>query len=227
MTTLTIHHLRRSQSERVVWLCEELDIPYNLVSYDREPTTQLAPENYRSLHWAKTAPIITDGPIVLAETGAIFEYILTKYGNGKLSLPPTHPQYAEYLFWLHNANGSLQPGLMQLMLSRMSSNANPAGDMGAQISQKRVDTNFQGMVTRLAEVPYLAGEEFTAADCMTVFSLTTLRPFAPFDLESYPNIVKYLERVSQRAGYKRALAKGDPGMEPVISAAAPKSIWLS
>ncbi|KAJ5770703.1 glutathione S-transferase [Penicillium nucicola] len=223
--TLTIHHLHRSQSERVVWLCEELNIPYKLETYDRDPTTLSAPAQYRNLHWTGTAPIITDGPITLAETGAIFEYLLTKYGHGKLALPPTHPQYPDYLFWLHNANGSLMPGLLQLMFSRMNSPTSPTEDMGAQVFQKRVDANFQGMDAQLAQYPYLAGEELTAADCMVLFSLTTFRTFSPFSLEAYPNIVRYLERVSRRAGYKSAMAKAEPGMEPVVSAAVPKSIF--
>ncbi|KAJ5456679.1 glutathione S-transferase [Penicillium desertorum] len=223
-SALTIHHLRRSVSERVVWLCEELDIPYNLKSYDRELPDLAAPEEYRKLHWAGTAPIIEDGGMVLAETSAVFEYILTKYANGRLSLPPTHPQYGDYLFWLHRANGTTQPGLITLMFSRLSGNSKE--DIGTRVTQRRVDENFEAMDARLAKFPYLAGDEFTAADCMSVFSLTTLRLFNPYSLEPYPNIVKYLERISQRAAYKRALAKGDPGLEPVISAHAPENtVW--
>ncbi|KAJ5652666.1 glutathione S-transferase [Penicillium longicatenatum] len=223
-TALTVHHLRRSQSERVVWLCEELGIPYNLKSYDREPPALLAPEEYRRIHWSGTAPVIEDGSVVLAESNAIFEYILTKYGNGRLSLPPTHPQYADYLFWLHRANGAMQPGLITLMFSRLGGNSEES--LESKFAQKRVDQNFEGMDAQLAKFPYLGGNEFTAADCISVFSLTTLRLFGAFSLEKYPNIVKYLERISQREAYKRAMEKGDPGLEPVISAEAPKkTIW--
>jgi glutathione S-transferase len=162
--------------------------------------------------------------MVLAETNAVFEYILTKYANGRLSLPPTHPQYGDYLFWLHRANGTTQPGLIALMFGRLSGGSK--NDIGTRVTQKRVDENFEAMDARLAKFPYLAGDEFTAADCMSVFSLTTLRLFNPYSLEPYPNIVKYLERISQRAAYKRALAKGDPGLEPVISAHAPENtVW--
>ncbi|KAJ5639970.1 glutathione S-transferase [Penicillium longicatenatum] len=221
---LTVHHLRRSQSERVVWLCEELGIPYNLKSYDREPPALLAPEEYRRIHWSGTAPVIEDGSVVLAESNAIFEYILTKYGNDRLSLPPTHPQYADYLFWLHRANGAMQPGLITLMFSRLGGNSEES--LESKFAQKRVDQNFEGMDAQLAKFPYLGGDEFTAADCISVFSLTTLRLFGAFSLEKYPNIVKYLERISQREAYKRAMEKGDPGLEPVISAEAPKNtIW--
>ncbi|OQD63945.1 hypothetical protein PENPOL_c008G06618 [Penicillium polonicum] len=223
-STLTIHHLRRSQSERVVWLCEELSIPYDLKSYDRETPNLVAPEDYRKIHWAGTSPIIEDGGLVLAETNAIFEYILTKYANGRLSLPPTHPQYGDYLFWLHRANGTMQPGLVTLMFLRLSGNSKE--DFGCKVTQKRIDENFEAMDARLAKFPFLAGDEFTAADCMSVFSLTTLRLFIPFSIESYPNIVKYLERMSHRAAYKRAMDKGDPGLEPLIFANAPENaLW--
>lgn len=220
-STLTVHHLRRSQSERVTWLCEELEIPYKLVSYDREPQTLGAPENLRKLHWAGTSPIIEDGNIVLAETGAVFEYIQTKYANGRLALPPAHPQYADYLFWLHRANGTMQPGLIHLMFCRIS--GIPEEDWGRQHTQKRMDENFQAMEAQLAKYPYLAGDELTAADCMSVWSLTTLRLFLPYSLEQYPNIVKYLERISQRQAYQKAMEKGDSGLEPVISACPPEN----
>lgn len=166
-STLTVHHLRRSQSERVTWLCEELEIPYKLVSYDRDPQTRGAPENLRKLHWAGTSPIIEDGNIVLAETGAVFEYIQTNYANGRLVLPPAHPQYADYLFWLHRANGTMQPGLIHLMFCRIS--GIPEEDWGRQHTQKRMDENFQAMEAQLAKYLYLAGDELTAADCMSVW----------------------------------------------------------
>ena len=163
---------------------------------------------------------------MLAESNAIFDYILTKYGNGCLSLPPTHPQFADYLFWLHSANGTMQPGLMSLLFSRLNGDGKPSEDLVSKVTQKRIDENFEAMDTRLVEFLFLAGGEFMAADCMLVFSLTTLRLFFPYSLELYPNIVKYLERLAQRDSYKRALAKGDPGLEPMISAQAPeKSIW--
>jgi glutathione S-transferase len=91
---LTVHHLRRSQSERVVWLCEELGLDYGLQCYARDPATMLAPPEYRALHPMGTAPVITDGNVVLAESGAIVDYIIARYGNGHLALPPDHPDFA-------------------------------------------------------------------------------------------------------------------------------------
>src|SRR4249920_629060 len=98
---LTVHHLGISQSERIVWLCEELEIPYQLVRYDRDPNTQLAPEKYKELHPFGTAPVITEGKMVLGETGAIMEYIIAKHGGGQLVVGADKPNFADYLFWFH------------------------------------------------------------------------------------------------------------------------------
>ena len=225
---LTIHHLRRSQSERIIWLCEELSIPYTLKTHLRQPTLE-APDSYRDLHWTGTAPIIEDGPdIKLAETNAIFEYILTKYGNGRLVLPPTHPNYADYLFWLHRANGTMQPSFVAVMFDRVANKNNSKNEESfvQKFTQKRIDRNFAALEEQLGRYPYLAGEQFTAADCICVFPLTTLRLFVPYGIEKYPNVVRYLERIGQREAYRRAMEKGDPDMEPVLSAAAPAKSLL-
>jgi glutathione S-transferase len=112
---LTVHHLGISQSDRIVWLCEELAIPYDLVRYDRDPVTRLAPATYKALHPAGTAPVITDDALALSESGAIVDYIVARYGNGRLTLPSDHPDYARFLYWCHFANGSLMPAMMMLM----------------------------------------------------------------------------------------------------------------
>src|SRR4029078_164574 len=107
---LTVHHLGISQSERIVWLCEELSIPYQLVNYERDPVTRLAPAQYKALHPFGTAPVIVDGSVVLSESGAIIEYIIARHGKGRLAVRPDAPNYADYLFWFHFANGSMMPG---------------------------------------------------------------------------------------------------------------------
>src|ERR1700704_3493331 len=101
---LTVHHLRRSQSERIVWLCEELGLDYVLRCYARDPATMAAPPEYRALHPVGTAPVITDGDLVLAESGAIVDYIIAKYGNGRLAFTADHPDFAAFLYWFHFAN---------------------------------------------------------------------------------------------------------------------------
>ena len=115
---LTIHHLGKSQSERVIWLCEELAVPYELKRYERDPVTILAPPEFKALHPMGAAPVITDGPLVLAESGAVIDYIIAKHGDGHLALGPDHPDFADYLYWFHFANSSLQPSMGRNMVLR-------------------------------------------------------------------------------------------------------------
>jgi glutathione S-transferase len=106
---LTVHHLGKSQSERIVWLCEELGIPYALKRYERDRVTLLAPPDFKALHPLGAAPVITDDGVVLAESGAVVEYIVAKYGDGRLTLAADHSDFAQFLYWFHFANGTLQP----------------------------------------------------------------------------------------------------------------------
>jgi glutathione S-transferase len=210
---LTVHHLRKSQSERIVWLCEELGLDYELKCYDRAPL--LAPPQYKALHPMGAAPVITDGELVLAESGAIVEYILARYGAGRLVLQPEDPDYPHYLYWLHFANGSLQPTLSRY---RVATQLGAPADHPVIVGQrKRAEGVLQQVEARCAQARYLAGEPFTAADIMTVFSLTTMRNFAPFDLQPYPQIRAYLQqRIGVRAAYQRAMRRGDPDMVPML-----------
>lgn len=212
---LTVHHLGRSQSERIVWLCEELGIPYDLKRYTRDAVTMLAPPDYKALHPIGSAPVITDGGLVLAESGAVLEYIIAKYGNGRLALKPDHPDFATYLYWLHFANGTLQPSMGRCMtLNRLKL----AEDNPVQVAMRaRLDRAFDLVDARTREAEYLGGSEFTAADIMMGFSLTTMRYFLPYDLARCPNIVGYLARISARPAYRRAMEKGDPGMALLLT----------
>jgi len=212
---LTVHHLGKSQSERIVWLCEELEIPYELKRYTRDAATMLAPADYKALHYIGTAPVITDGDIVLAESGAIVEYITAKYGNGRLTLRPSDPGFAQFLHWFHFANGTFQANLGRLMiLNRLKL----ADDNPILLATKaRVDRTFDLVDARTREATYLAGDEFTSADIMMGFSLTTMRYFLPYDLTRCPNILKYLARIGGRPAYRRAMEKGDPGMAPLLT----------
>jgi glutathione S-transferase len=211
---LTVHHLGISQSERIVWLCEELDIPYDLVRYERDKVTRLAPAQYRALHPAGTAPVITDGDIVLAESGAIIEYISAKYGNGRLAVASDAPNFADYLFWLHFSNGSVMPGAMLDLVVSMAGVGET--DLVRHL-RARSDRAFDLMERRLGATDYLAGSELTTADIMMLFPLTTMRLFAPRDLSPYPNIRAYLQRIGKRPAYRRAMAKGDPELTPQLT----------
>lgn len=211
---LTIHHLGKSQSERIVWLCEELGIPYELKLYARAPV--MAPPDYKALHPMGNAPVINDGEVTLAESGAVVDYIIAKYGNGKFALTRDDPAFADYLYWFHFANGTLQPAIMRVLIS---GRIKPDGDHPAiQIGKDRLALCFSLIEARLGKADYLAGAQFTAADIMTVWCLTTMRYYQPVDLTPYPNIRAYLQqRIATRPAYQRAMAKGDPGMELLLT----------
>jgi glutathione S-transferase len=210
---LVVHHLGISQSDRIVWLCEELRVPYELKRYERDPVTRLSPSAYRALTPFGTAPVITDGDLVLGESGAIIEYVIDSYGDGRLKLRPGQDGYADYLFWFHFANGSLMPAAMiDMIASRLD-----GGDGALASLRSRLDRAYDQIEDRLASVPYLAGAEFTAADIISVFPLTTMRMFAPRDLAPYPNIRAYLARIAERPGFQRAMGKADPGFDVPLS----------
>ncbi len=213
---LTVHHLGRSQSERVVWLCEELGLDYKLVRYQRDAKTRLSPPELKALHPLGAAPLIEDDGVWLAESGAIVDYILGKYGKGRLAYGPEAPEFAAYLYWLHFANGTLQPAMgRNLILSRLKL---PPDNPVLSAIQERLDRAMRHLDGRLEASPHLAGEAFTAADVMTVFSLTTMRLFYPADLTPYPAVLAYLQRIGARPAYRRAMEKGDPGFAPLLGA---------
>lgn len=212
---LTVHHLGKSQSERIVWLCEELEIPYELKRYTRDAVTVLAPADYKALHAIGGAPVITDGELTLAESGAIVDYIIARYGDGRLALKPDHPDFTQYLYWFHFANGTLQAQMgRNMILNRLSL---PADNPMLVATKARVDRSFDLIDARARDAEYLAGDEFTAADIMTGFSLTTMRYFLPYDLDRCPNIRDYLGRIAARPAYRRAMEKGDPGMALLLT----------
>jgi glutathione S-transferase len=209
---LTVHHLGISQSERIVWLCEELALPYRLVRYERDKVTRLAPLEYKTLHPFGTAPVIVDGAVVLAESAAIIEYIIARHGKGRLAVPPDAPNYPEYLFWFHFANGSMMP-------VQFAGAIKPTADETprTRISRERCERTWQMVESRLGEVPYFAGQEFTAADIIMLFPLTTMRVFAPRDISGYPHVLAYLQRIGARPAYRQAMQKGDPQLTPLLT----------
>jgi glutathione S-transferase len=209
---LTVHHLGVSQSERIVWLCEELAVPYQLVVYERDKITRLAPPEYKALHPFGTAPVIVDGAVVLAESAAIMEYIIARHGQGRLAVRPDAPNYPEYLFWFHFANGSMMP-------VQFAGAIKPTADETprTRISRERCERTWQMVESRLGEVPYFAGQEFTAADIIMMFPLTTMRVFAPRDISGYPHVLAYLQRIGARPAYRQAMQKGDPQLTPLLT----------
>ncbi|MCC2980134.1 glutathione S-transferase family protein [Sphingomonas sp. IC4-52] len=209
---LTVHHLGISQSDRIVWLCEELGIPYQLRRYDRDPVTRLAPEEYRALHPFGTAPVITDGDFVLGESAAIVEYLIATHGGDALIRRASEPDFADYLFWFNFANSSMMPALMMSMVVGLL-----GGGDRAKALLARGDRAYAMIEDRLAKVPYLAGDAFSAADIMIHFPLTTGRVFAPRDISGYPNILTYLQRIAARPAYAAAMAKAEPDFAPMLT----------
>lgn len=204
---LIIHHLNRSRSERIVWLMEELGLEYRLDAHRRE-ANGAAPAAMRDIHPLGKAPIVTDGDTVLAESGAIVEYIVHRYGKGRLAVEPGAPGYAGYLYWLHFAEGSL----MSLMLIVLTVSRIPEAKESAV--RARLADRMARMLAfvdgELAGHDFFAGGEFTAADVMMVFAFTTVRHFLDYDLSPYGNIQAYLKRIEARPAYRKAMEIAGP-----------------
>ena len=205
---ITIYHLSTSRSERIVWLMEELGLPYELARHQREPNGA-APDALKAIHPLGKAPLIRDGDTVLAESGAIVDYIVHRYGNDRLAVQPQAAEYARYLYWLHFAEGSLMSlMLIVLVVSRVpEGSASPAG---ARVLA-RMKQMLSYVDTELAVGPYFAGAAFTAADVMMLFPFTTMRLFLDYDLTPYPNILAYMKRIEARPAYRKAMALAEPG----------------
>jgi glutathione S-transferase len=207
---LTVHHLRISQSERIVWLCEELGLEYEFKLYTRRSDNNLAPEEYKALHPMGIAPVIEDGHLVLGESGAICEYIDRKHGGARLSPGPDHPDFAGHLFWFHFSNATFMTnGMMALVAGRMG------GEMPEFVSA-RVAKAWQLAEARMAEAEFFGGSQLTTADVMMGFNLTTSRMFGGASLDAFPNIAAYLQRIGKRPAYIRAMEKCEPGMTPKL-----------
>lgn len=204
---ITIHHLNRSRSERIVWLMEELGLEYRLDLHRRE-ATGAAPPAMRDIHPLGKAPVITDGDIVLAESGAIVEYIVHRYGGGRLAVDPHAREYAGYLYWLHFAEGSL----MSLMLIVLTLSRIPEAKESPVRARAlaRMAKMLEFVDGKIAGHDYFAGSQFTSADVMMVFAFTTVRRFLDYDLAPYANIRAYLKRIEARPAYRRAMEIAGP-----------------
>lgn len=206
---IIVHHLGVSQSDRVVWLLEELNLPYQLKWYDRGPDF-LAPAEYRALHPAGTAPIITDGDLVMAESTAIVEYISQQHGGGRLSVKPDDSNYPHYLFWMQ-FNNNLQSTLF-IKLAFQTLGAAPGEDNPMMATtQRREDGIYRALEQRLGESEYLGGPQFSCADIMSMFNLTSLGMLGARAIDDkLPNTRAYVERVTARPAYKKAMSIAGP-----------------
>ncbi len=208
---LTVHHLRISQSERIVWLCEELGIEYDLKLYNRDPETRLAPAELKALHPMEIAPLIEDNGTLLGESGAIVDYIIGKYAPGTDLVPsPGSPDFADHLYWFHFANATLMTnGMMSIAVNAVGAEMPPP-------LMKRITNAWAAIERRLGEADYFGGSQLTTADIMMGFSLTTARAFNDMSIDHMPNLKAYLQRIGARDAYQAAMAKAEPGFPPKL-----------
>lgn len=209
---LIVHHLADSQSERIVWLCEELGLDYELRRYERRPD-RLAPDAYRALHPMGIAPVVEDGDRVLGESGAICDYVDATYGGGRLAPGPADAGFAKHLFWFHWANGTFMAALIAQLAVRMATD----GGATAPFVEARLARCWAMIEDRLGQAPFFGGEALTTADIMMVYNLTTARTFRGTTITDRPNLLAYLARIGARPAYRRAMARCEPGRAPMLS----------
>jgi glutathione S-transferase len=201
---IVVHHLENSRSQRILWLLEELGFPYEVRRYSRDRKTMLAPRSLRQVHPLGKSPLIEDEGAVIAETGAIVEYLIDK-ANGRLGPPPRREDVLRYRHFLHYAEGSMMPPLLAiLVVNRLGLLGRPA----RAPLQKMLAVHLDWLETELAARPWFAGESFTAADVMMSFPLEAARHRG--GLAGRSNLEDWLERIHARPAYGAALAKGGP-----------------
>lgn len=216
---LTVHHLNNSRSQRVLWMLEELGVPYQIERYERNAKTMLAPPALQKVHPLGKSPVVTDGKATLAESGAILEYLVETYGEGKFAPERGTPSFLRYRYWMHYAEGSLAtPLLLQLVFDQIERKApfivRPvAKAISTQVKGMLVTPNlkrhFDYLEAELTEHgPWFAGRSFSAADVQMSFGIEAAD--ARGLLKSRPKLADWLRRIHDRPAYQRALEQGGP-----------------
>jgi len=218
---ITVHHLNNSRSQRVLWLLEELGLPYEVVRYQRDAKTMLAPPELKKVHPLGKSPVVTtDEGMTLAESGAIIETLVEHYGDGRLSPAPGTPEALRYRYWLHYAEGSAMPPLLlKLMFDRVEKAKMPffARPIAKGIADKAraafilpsLKTHLDFMEGELGKSEWFAGDTFTGADIQMSFPVEAARARGGLDA-SRPKLMAWLERIHARPAYARALERGGP-----------------
>jgi glutathione S-transferase len=215
---LTVHHLNNSRSQRVLWLLEELGVPYEIKRYERDPKTMLAPPELRAVHPLGKSPVITDDGQTIAESGAIIEYLVEKYGQGRFAPAPGTPERLRYTYWLHYAEGSAMPPLLlKLIALRIASAPMPffakpiARKIAATLQANFIDPQLKlhlGYVEKeLGKTGWFVGNDFTAADVQMSFPLEAATARGGMEGQ-IPAIAGFLKRIHARPAYQRALERG-------------------
>jgi glutathione S-transferase len=217
---LIVHHLENSRSQRVLWLLEELGVEYEIKRYERDKKTMLAPPELRAVHPLGKSPVVTDEGQTIAESGAIVEYLVERYGNGRLVPATGTPEKLRYTYWLHYAEGSAMPPLLlKLVFERIKTGPVPffvrpivrgvADKVLTMFVDPQLKLHIEYMEAHLAQNSWFAGNEFTAADIQMSFPLEAAQSRASKGLET-PSVSAFLEKIHARPAYQRALERGGP-----------------
>ena len=217
-TVLTLHHLNNSRSQRIIWLLEELGLEYNIKRYERDAKTMLAPPALRKVHPLGKSPVITDGDNTLAESGAIIEYLVERYGAGRLIPPAGSPDRLRYTYWLHFAEGSAMPPLLlKLIFDKIETTPMPffvkpiAKGISAKVKSSFINPQLTQildyMEKELVKKDWFAGADFSAADIQMSFPLEAAAARGGLDAGK-PRLTDFLRRIHARPAYQRALERG-------------------
>ncbi len=217
---ITVHHLNNSRSQRILWLLEELDLPYDVKRYERDPATMSAPPELKAIHPLGKSPVLTDGDVTVAESGAIIEYILDTYGDGRLQPAKGTAERLRYNHIMHYAEGSLMPYLLMLLVFRrlpkqpMPVFVRPvAASIAEGVQEKYLDPqlnqHFDYLEAELSRSTWFAGEAFSAADIQLSFPLEAAAARGGLG-EQRPKLAAFLERIHARPAYRKALEQGGP-----------------
>jgi glutathione S-transferase len=215
---IVVHHLNNSRSQRVLWLLEELGLEYQIKPYQRDRKTMLAPPELREVHPLGKSPVITDGELTLAESGAILEYLAGRYGAGRFAPADGTPERLRYSYWMHFAEGSAMPPLlMKLVFDRIKAAPMPffVKPVARVIAERalhsfvlpNLERNLDFMEGELAKSEWFAGAQFSAADVQMSFPLEAARARGGLD-DRRPRLMAFLERIHSRPAYLRALERG-------------------
>jgi glutathione S-transferase len=214
---ITVHHLNSSRSQRILWLLEELSLDYEVKRYKRDPQTMLAPASLRAVHPLGKSPVVTDDNVTLAESGAIIEYLVERYGQGKLSPLEGIPEHLRYRYWLHYAEGSLMPPLLlNLTFSQLVKRSvflvRPivwiiSQSIKSSYITPQITLHLNYLESELANSDWFVGNDFTAADIQMSFPLEVAAERASLDADR-PKLVDFLQRIRARPAYQRALEQG-------------------
>jgi len=216
---ITVHYLNNSRAQRVIWLLEELEVPYEVKRYERDPKTIRAPATLKTVHALGKSPVITDGNATIAESGAIVEYLVRRYGEGKLAPDLLSPAYNDYVYWLHFAEGSLMPPLvMRLVFEKIKSSPMPffIKPVARMLSDMVMRTYLGPEIVSalrfidayLADRDWFAGNRFSAADVQMSFPLEASVARDLVHEGNYPNVYRYVKRFQARPAYLAAMSKG-------------------